>query len=101
MHLETSSEGHRSSEIFTSHQGHDSGAPQDFKEERAELEWVLSHPEISRSTNLVRFLSYICSKYFSGETRDIREHAIAIEALGRKQSSFDSHVDPIVRVTAR
>jgi beta-glucanase (GH16 family) len=101
MHLETSSEGHRSSEIATSPEGQDPSAPQNFKEERAELEWVLSHPEISRSTNLVRFLSFVCNKYFNGETRDIREHAIAIEALGRKQSSFDSHVDPIVRVTAR
>ncbi len=73
----------------------------DFKEEREELERILKHPEISRSQSLVRFLSYICNKYFDGEADDIREYSIAVEALGRKESSFDSHIDPIVRVTAR
>jgi beta-glucanase (GH16 family) len=73
----------------------------DFQEEKEELEWVLRQPEISHSASLVRFLSFICNKYFEGESKDIREHMIAVEALGRKKSSFDSHVDPIVRVTAR
>jgi beta-glucanase (GH16 family) len=74
---------------------------QDFLEERVELEWALSHSEISRSASLVRFLTFICNKYFDGESKDIREQTIAVEALGRKASSFDSHADPIVRVTAR
>lgn len=73
----------------------------DFKEEREELERVLLHPDISRSQSLVRFLSFICNKYFDGEADDIREYTIAVEALGRRESSFDSHIDPIVRVTAR
>lgn len=68
--------------------------------ERRELERVLQHPAICRSTNLVRFLSYICNKYFEDKTDEIREYSIAVEALGRKAESFDSHVDPIVRVTA-
>jgi|ERR1035437_1027626 hypothetical protein len=73
----------------------------DFKVEKAELEWVLSRPEFSRSASLVRFLTLICTKYFDGEANDIREYTIAVEALGRKESSFDSQADPIVRVTAR
>jgi hypothetical protein len=72
-----------------------------FHEEREELQWLLRYPEISRSASLVRFLSFICNKYFEGAAKDIREHSIAVEALGRKESSFDSHADPIVRVTAR
>ncbi len=72
-----------------------------FEEERRELERVLAHPEISRSASLVRFLSFICNKYFEGQAEEIREYSIAVEALGRKDSSFDSHIDPIVRVTAR
>ena len=76
-------------------------AAEDFHEEREELKRVLSDPEFSRSANLVRFLSYICNKYFEGQTDDIREYSIAVEALGRRESNFDSHVDPIVRVTAR
>ncbi len=73
----------------------------DFDEEKKELEWLLCCPEISRSASLVRFLSFVCNKYFEGEAKDIREYTVAVEALGRKESSFDSHVDPIVRVTAR
>jgi beta-glucanase (GH16 family) len=73
----------------------------DFAEERAELERVLRHPEISRSISLVRFLRFICRKYFDHRSEEIREHSIAVHALGRKESTFDSQVDPIVRVTAR
>ena len=73
----------------------------DFAEERLELQRVLQHEEISRSVSLVRFLNFICQKYFEDRTSEIREHSIAVEALGRKESTFDSQVDPIVRVTAR
>ena len=76
-------------------------AVHDHAEERAELERVLSHPELSRSVSLVRFLGYICQKYFEERCGEIREHSIAVEALGRKESTFDSQIDPIVRVTAR
>lgn len=74
---------------------------EDFREEREELRRVLDHPEFRRSANLVRFLSYICDKYFGGKADEIREYSIAIEALGRREASFDSRYDPIVRVTAR
>lgn len=102
MQLETPGKGLDKPEAFVPAKGHrtDSSVP-DLAEEKAELEWVLAHPEISRSANMVRFLSFICQKYFDGESKDIREHTIATEALGRKESSFDSNVDPIVRVTAR
>ena len=76
-------------------------AGQDFKLEREELERVLGHPELSRAVSLVRFLNFICQKYFEDRTSEIREHSIAEEALGRKASTFDSQIDPIVRVTAR
>ncbi|HEV2215740.1 MAG TPA: glycoside hydrolase family 16 protein [Terracidiphilus sp.] len=72
-----------------------------FAEERRELDWLLQHPEMTRSANLVRFLAFICKQYFDGKEEEIREYSIAVEALGRKAESFDSHVDPIVRVTAR
>ncbi len=71
------------------------------EEERQELTRLLALPEISRSANLVRLLSFICEKYFEGKTDEIRESAIAVQALGRKKDGFDSHADPIVRVTAR
>ena len=90
-----------SSDLTASVNDSDQRPPREFAEERQELEWVLSRPEMVRSANFVRFLSFICNRYFDGETDDIREYSIAVEALGRKAVSFDSHVDPIVRVTAR
>src|ERR1700722_9559836 len=74
--------------------------PDRFREERLELERVLSHPEISRSSAAVRFLTFICDMYFEGRSEEIREYSIAVEALGRKDVNFDSNIDPIVRVTA-
>lgn len=86
-------------------QGQDAGlaepSPIKFQQEREELDWLLRHPEMVRSANLVRFLSFICNRYFEGESGEIREYSIAVEALGRKPANFDSHIDPIVRVTAR
>ncbi|MGA3081185.1 MAG: glycoside hydrolase family 16 protein [Terracidiphilus sp.] len=72
-----------------------------FDEEREELERVINYPVISRSASLVRFLSFVCNKHFEGKAGEIRENMIAVEALGRKESNFDSQEDPIVRVTAR
>ncbi len=62
---------------------------------------MINDPVISRSASLVRFLSFICNKHFEGKAGEIREGMIAVEALGRKESNFDSQDDPIVRVTAR
>jgi beta-glucanase (GH16 family) len=70
-------------------------------DEEQEVAWLLERPEISRSANLVRFLTFVCAKYFEGHSEEIRESAIAVEALGRRKDAFDSQSDPIVRVTAR
>jgi len=70
-------------------------------EEERELAWLLERPEISRSANLVRLLTFVCARYFEGRSQEIRESAIAVEALGRRREGFDSQSDPIVRVTAR
>lgn len=87
---------------FSEHLDPDQGPGlSDLSAEREELERVLLHPEISRSVSLVRFLSFICQKYFDDKSSEIREHSIAVQALGRKESTFDSQIDPIVRVTAR
>jgi beta-glucanase (GH16 family) len=101
MQRGTSWEGLEKTEIPASAETPESPALSDFRQEREELERILNHPEIARSASLVRFLSFICNKYFEGQADDIREYSIAVEALGRKETNFDSHVDPIVRVTAR
>ena len=75
-------------------------AQDELHEQRQEVARLLALPEIARSNNLVRLLSFICGKYFAGEIDDIREYTIAVEAFGRKPN-FDPHADSIVRVTAR
>ena len=71
------------------------------EDEERELAGLLERPEISRSANLVRLLTFVCARYFEGRSEEIRESAIAVEALGRRREGFDSQSDPIVRVTAR
>src|SRR5262249_18307402 len=47
------------------------------EQEEQELSHLLALPEIARSANLVRLLSFICEKYFEGKADEIRESAIA------------------------
>jgi|SRR6185312_331017 len=67
--------------------------------EREELAWLLSSGVLGRSNNLARMLTFICEMHFEGREDYIKEHTIAVEALGRRPD-FDPHVDTIVRVTA-
>ena len=67
--------------------------------EREELSWLLSSGVLGRSNNLARMLTFICEMHFEGREEHIKEHTIAVEALGRRPD-FDPHVDTIVRVTA-
>jgi hypothetical protein len=79
--------------IFPNH-----GSP-GIEEMRAELAAVLSSRYFSRAPTLVKFLSYICEKHFQGETSQIKEYTVAVEAFGRPES-FEPKQDPIVRVDA-
>jgi len=65
--------------------------------ERDALRTLLGSPEISRSPNLTKILSYLCEKYFAGESAQVKEYHIALEALGRP-ADFDQKKDSIVRV---
>jgi hypothetical protein len=67
--------------------------------EKQELQRILNSEVFLRSPAHSQFLSYVCEKYFSGETNQLKEYTIALEALGR-QENFQPKVDPIVRVEA-
>jgi hypothetical protein len=67
--------------------------------EREEVNWLLTSGVMGRSHNLSQMLKFICEKHFDGQTDQITERAIAVEALGRR-SDFDPQADTIVRVTA-
>ena len=71
----------------------------DLQAERAELEAVLSSEAFSRSPIVAQMLRYICERHFSGQSHEIKEYNIAVEAFGRPPD-FDQSRDSIVRVEA-
>jgi hypothetical protein len=74
-------------------------AEPDFQAERTELEVVLSSEAFARSPIVAQMLKYICERHFRGQSHEIKEYNIAVEAFGR-QPNFDQTRDSIVRVEA-
>src|SRR5580698_11372306 len=70
-----------------------------LREEKAELEAVFASGIFSRAPGLAQILSYVCTKYFEGQSGQVKEYNIAVEALGRP-ADFDQKRDSIVRVEA-
>jgi Malectin domain len=64
-----------------------------------ELQALLASGIFDRAPNLALVLTYICEKYFEGETEHIKEYSVAVEALGRP-ADFDPKRNSIVRVEA-
>ena len=73
------------------------GDQQPWTEERRELTAVLSSAGFARSTRMEKLLSYLCERYFAGESDQIKEYNIGVEALGRRET-FDPTADAIARV---
>ena len=67
--------------------------------ERAELATLLESKEFVRAPKLAKLLSYLCEKFFAGESNQIKEYSIALEVFQRRES-FDQDSDSIVRVEA-
>ncbi|HKW96300.1 MAG TPA: malectin domain-containing carbohydrate-binding protein [Bryobacteraceae bacterium] len=63
----------------------------------AEVQEILQSALFVRSPRLARLLDYLCTKYFAGETDQIKEYNIAVEVLDRPDS-FDPAEDAIARV---
>lgn len=70
-----------------------------LREEKAELEAVFASGIFSRAPGLAQMLNYVCTKYFDGQSDQVKEYNIAVEALGRSPD-FDQKRDSIVRVEA-
>ena len=58
---------------------------------------MLASGIFDRSRSLSKLIKYICGKYFGGQSDEIKEYSIAVEALGRPPD-FDQKKDAIVRV---
>ncbi len=64
------------------------------------LQRLLAWPDIARSGQLSKFLSYIVERKLRGEAQSIKAYSIAVDVFGRP-ADFDPQTDPIVRVQAR
>jgi hypothetical protein len=71
----------------------------DLQAERDELEAVFSSGAFARSPIVAQMLRYICETHFRGQSHEIKEYNIAVEAFGRP-ADFDQTRDSIVRVEA-
>lgn len=70
-----------------------------LREEKAELEAVFASGIFGRAPGLAHMLNYVCTKYFEGQSDQVKEYNIAVEAFGRP-ADFDQKRDSIVRVEA-
>ena len=75
------------------------GATPPFELQEAEIQRVLQSGLFVKAPRLERFFRYICERHLRGESDQLKEYSIAIEALGRS-SDFDPKKDSIVRVEA-
>jgi hypothetical protein len=76
-----------------------SEGPLDLDTRRAELTAVLQSKYFTRAPALARLLSYLCEKFFDGESHQIKEYSIGVDVFHRGPS-FDQNSDSIVRVEA-
>src|ERR1700730_19393787 len=70
-----------------------------FEHERLEVATLLATGIFNRAPSLAQLLTYICERHFLGESDQLKEYNIAVEALGRPPE-FDQKRDSIVRVEA-
>jgi Tol biopolymer transport system component len=67
---------------------------------RAELDRVISSDSFRASERLRRFLTYVVEQQLAGSGDQLKESVLAIVVFDR-DSSYDPHVDAVVRVEAR
>ena len=66
---------------------------------RRQLERLLNDPHFSHSRRFPSFLRYVVQQTLAGQMELLKERTVGIEVFG-KDASYDTALDPIVRVTA-
>ena len=67
---------------------------------RRQLEKILAADGFARSARMSRFLRFTVERALEGRAGELKEYLLGVEVFDRKES-YDSRVDPIVRVEAR
>jgi malectin (di-glucose binding ER protein) len=75
------------------------GATPAVELQAAEVQHVLESGLFVKAPRLEKFFRYICERHLRGESDQLKEYSIAVEALDRG-SDFDPKKDSIVRVEA-
>jgi Malectin domain len=75
------------------------GATPGVELQAAEVQRVLESGLFVKAPRLEKFFRYICERHLRGESDQLKEYSIAVEALDRS-SDFDPKKDSIVRVEA-
>src|SRR5271168_134575 len=66
---------------------------------REQLKQLLAHPLFTNSKRYPVFLAYTVEQTLLGNSSDLKERTIGVEAFGRKPD-YDANADPVVRTTA-
>ena len=77
-----------------------SAVPIPPEEVEAELQRILSSPIFRKAPRHCRFLSFVVWKALAGESDNVKEYLIGVEAFDRP-ADYDPGIDPIVRAEAR
>ena len=75
-------------------------APQHREKISRELNKVLTHSLFKGARRSCSFLRYVCEKTLAGESNQIKEFSIAVDAFGLEMT-FDQQIDPRIRVEAK
>lgn len=67
---------------------------------RSQLERILSSPEFTSSKRFQQFLSYIVKSSLDGQSENIKQYSVAVEALGYS-SDYNPQTNPTVRILAQ
>ena len=67
---------------------------------RRQLDKILASEPFVRSARISRFLRFTVEQTLAGHGEELKEYLLGVEVFDRKES-YDSRVDPIVRVEAR
>lgn len=76
------------------------GAGVSPKAVRSQIDRILASSAFARSERMRRFLRFTVGEVLEGRAGQLKEYLVGVEVFDRK-ASYDSRVDPIVRVEAR
>ncbi|WP_426161791.1 hypothetical protein [Pseudoduganella sp. R-34] len=63
-----------------------------------EVDHLLASPTFAKAPRMCRLLTFLLEKKLSGNEQEINEYAIGLDLFGRDASTYDTSLDPQVRV---